>query len=768
MNKKYVVILSALCLNLVNPGAQTLEGYGTPGDYLLELAGDAREFGRGGGSTALVDNTASIYQNPAGLGRVTDMEFSFGYTRLMKDFNFYNGAFAYSFGKFGVVGLDLTGYVSPEVPAIDKYGITRHTFRGSENAMILSYGKEFLKRFGVGVNVKVATSTLDVYTGLGVGADIGLTAKVFDWLQFGVCVANLGGPTLTLDALPDQYSTTLKVGLGSKLLENRLSISADVQVQELIPDANAYPEGVSIQRPIRYAVGAEYYIIPYFGLRAGLNDRMITAGPGFRIGQIEADYAILFHRADKDFRSAPTHAFSFRYLFGKPVPQKELELNQQLRENEQKRQLRVAQRLYIDGYFAKADDTLKSYINAYPKDPEGIKLRDELNNKLRTQKTAAFLAEARDAYAKRNYARVNELLKELSIVAPNNPDADTLNQKMVLINKNTERIALVKTLFAQNKIPEMAKELEVVLSIDSSNVEALEYRAKIDKQVRKIEAETHYTMATRYYYDDKDVEKAHTELQQALALVPDYKEANELYTKISGEVKQLYLQKVGRMVDNNKLSVDNKDLAKLVQIDAQDRLVQAQKLLGAGQFDEAQAEVDAVLKSDAANVQALDLKKKIDKGLAGRKAATNYNEALQFFNQGKLKEAEVQAQTAIELAPDESKYQQLVTDIRKKQRESDLVTARQKMATGKEDDMQAAQTLIEGYLQADTENPEAKKLLTEVKVALLVKTADVLIDKGEYEQANQTLQNALKLDPDNGKVKNAFKNLKEAMDLLSD
>jgi len=767
--KKIVAIAVALnayaaCgqVKLSDPG--TPDG-GLPGSYLFKYAGDAAEFGKGGSNIALVDNTAAMYGNPAGLGNIRNMEALITYSRPFNDYNFFNGAFAYPFGRFGVVGINIMGYISPQAPRIDDFGLERGGSYGeSNNAFLISYGRLFLDRFGVGATLKMATQSIDNYSGLGVGADIGVSAKLFDWLYSGVSIINLEGPTVTLITTPDHYSTILNAGIGSRLLDNKLSVNLNIQDPEIIKDKNAY-SGDTVHT-LHWSGGVEYWVFNYLGLRAGMSDKMFTLGTGVRLGPISFDYAALIHRGEEDFSSPLAHAFSLRYVFGKPFPQKELELNNKLKEAEKKQQLRQAEQLFIDGLFVKSDELLKSYLDTYPKEPEGLSLKAKLNEKLKTQKTASLLADAQAAFAKRDYDKVNVTLKDLSEVAPNNPTADSINQKMVLINKNKERIVLIKSYYAQNKIQEMAKELDIVLSIDSTNAEAREYRGKIDKQIRKLEAEQHYNLAAKYYYNDKDVEKANAEIQKALALVPDYKEANDLYQKISPEVKTMYLQKVGQMVDNNKLTVDNKDLRKLVQLDAQDRLVQAQNMYSNGQYDEALSEVEGILKGDSKNMKAQDLKKTIEKALSQRKAENSYNEALKFFNDNQLVAAEAKAQNAAELAGQEQKYQQLLSDIRKKMRESDIALAKEKLASGKDDDVKAAQTLVERYLEADPRNADAQKLLVSIKVGRLIIDANAKIDKGDFEQADQTLQKALKLDPDNGKVKNAFKNLKDARDVL--
>jgi hypothetical protein len=758
------VVLAIVGCPLNGSGAS--QSGGLPGAYLLDFAGDAAEFGRGGGNVALVQTTAALYSNPAGLGNLSSMQMSFVYARPCNDFNFFNGAVAYPFGRYGVLGINLMSYRSPDAPRIDDFGIERGgTYTASDNAFCISYGKTFLNRYNAGATLKLATQSIDNYSGVGVGADLGVSAKISDWLFAGLSLINIGGPTITLISTPDHFSTAINFGLGAKLLDDRLLIHGDVQRQEILPDKNSYNESRKAP-PLRPSAGLEYWFIEYFGIRTGLTNSMFTLGTGFCLKGINFDYAVLIDRGEQEFRNPLGHVFSLRYSFGKTIPQKELEIDARLRDVQRSQLLRQAQQLFIDTLYAKADDTLQSYLEQYPKDPEGLKLRAKLNEKLRSQKTASLLAKAQASFHKLNYDEVARILKELSEISPNDPQADSLGQKLVLINKNKERMALIRRLYAQNKFQEMAKELDVVLGIDSANVEAKEYYGKINKQVKRMEAEQHYNLATKYYYTDKDVEKANMEVQKALTLAPEFKEANDLYAKIGPDVKKLYLQKVGRIADNNKLTIGNKDLQKLVQLDAQGRIIRAQEMFSTGQYDEALSEIESILKTDSKDITAHDLKKNIEKALSHRKAENAFNEALRLFNDNQLIPAEGKAQTTVDLVPDEQKYQRLLSDIRRKMRESDFTRAKEMRATGKTPDIQAALKLVERYLEADSQNIEAKKLLVAIRVDLLIIEANAKIDNGDFEQADRTLQNALKLDPDNDKVKSAFKNLKDARAVL--
>jgi tetratricopeptide (TPR) repeat protein len=764
--KKCLSVVLWIIVGLPLNGAGASESGGLPGAYLLDFAGDAAEFGQGGANVALVKTTAALYSNPAGLGDLASMEMSFVYARPFNDFNFFNGTIAYPFGKYGVFGMNLMSYRSPDAPRIDDFGIERGgTYSASDNAFSISYGKKFLDRYNIGVTLKMATQSIDNYSGLGVGADMGLNAKITDWLYAGLSLINLGGPTITLISSPDHFSTALTMGLGSRLLDDRLSIHVDLQRQEIFPDKKSYNQS-SPAPPFRPCFGIEYWVIEYLGVRAGLTPNMFTLGTGFRLKGLNFDYAALIDRGEREFRNPLGHIFSLRYSFGKTIPQKELELNLELKDVEKKQLLRQAEHLFIDTLYMKADDTLRRYLEEYPKDREGLRLQAKLNEKLKSQKTVDLIGRARGAFARHDYEEAAKVLKELSEISPNSPAADSLNQKMVLIIKNKERLVVIKKLYAQGNYREMAKELDIVLSIDSTSKEAQEYRDKISKQVKRLEAEQHYNLATKFYYTDKDVEKANAEIQKALTLAPEYKEANELLAKIGPEIQTLYLKKVGRLVDKNNLTFDNKELQKLVHLDDQDRIQRAQGMLSNGQYEEALSEVESALKSDAKNNKAQELKKDIEKAISQRKAENTFNEALRLFNDTQIDSAGKKAQTAVDLVPDEPKYRQLLSDIRKKLLASDITRAKALRTSGKVDDVQAARLLIERYLEADPQNIEAQKLFVNIKIDLIIIDVNGNIDKGDFEKADQALQKALKLDPDNDKVKSAFKNLKDARAVL--
>lgn len=212
-------ILQAVLLLLTTTSAVwawTQDGeYGTPGDYLYEMGPDARELGRGGGSAALTENSGAIYLNPGGLGSIERADILATYVRIGDGFNFYYGSFAYPFGKFGTVGIGITGIGVGDIPNYDEFGIQNGSYGAFDNTFAIAYGIRFIDRINLGVNIKIATQSIAEESGAGVGFDWGATIKAFNWLHFGLGMSHLGGPQITLISEEESYASTARLGWGS-------------------------------------------------------------------------------------------------------------------------------------------------------------------------------------------------------------------------------------------------------------------------------------------------------------------------------------------------------------------------------------------------------------------------------------------------------------------------------------------------------------------------------------------------------------------------
>jgi tetratricopeptide (TPR) repeat protein len=740
------------------------QDYGVPGDFLIELSPSAAAMGVGGGSVAATHTSDAIYLNPGLLGSLRYMEVAADYQWLFEGFNWYTAACAFPFGKFGTAGVEILGLSSPQAPRYNQFGIQDGSYAGSDNAVLFSYGILPHRLIGVGATLKMAYQKIDTYSGMGVGFDIGLCSNPFDWLSLGVNLVNVGGPTVHLYQVDESYMSALKSGLAVTLLDNKLTASADVDFEDILADKSQY-SGAS-KPPLRWRLGLEGRPISWLGARTGINDRMFALGFDLSVSGIFVEYTFGYSTDRSALNEGSTHSVSLRWQIGKPVPQQEQELAVKTREVDSRADLQKAQQLYIQGYFLEAKKLMNAYVKLHPDDKEAAQLLAGIDGKLAKGEVGDLVEKAKSEFDKRNFTEAETLVTRALVLLPQHEAANMLKQKLLVRKENEKRIETVKSLFAQRKFEEMARELDVALSIDSLNQELLEYKSRIADYIKRRDADKHYAQASKYYYEQKKIEEANAELQAALDLVPEHQEARALHEKISKEVKELYLKRVGQMVDSKSLTVDNKDLKKLIQFDARDRLLQVRKLLENRQFAQASDEVNAVLRDAPADSQATKLRKEIDDSLQVDKSDRLYGEALKLYNDSKLTDAETRAAEAVNMNPRNEKAKGLLNDIRLKQRMANLAEAEKLMAGGKRADLEEAGKKVEAYLSVDSSSEKAKSLKRDIETDILVLDANEHIDKGEYEKADQVIQRALKLNPDSKKVKEAFKNLRDAMEAL--
>lgn len=753
-----------ICLFLLLAGSAQSQSSGNPGEYTYDMAPSAASLGIGGGSVALTSNTDAMYLNPGLLGTVRYLEASVTYQRLAQEFNWYTIAMTYPFGLFGTAGVMIAGEVAPQAALIDSFGDQHGTYGASDNEVVFSYGKQLHSLLSVGASIKMAYKQMHTYSGMGVGFDLGVASTLTDWLSLGVSMINLGGPTIRLYQKDEAFAAALRAGVGLSFFEKRLRVLGDINVVDLFPDAKEYSGNPN--RPIRWQVGVDGNPLPWLGARLGANDRQIAGGIDLSVSTISGEFSLAFPLDASELNLGISYGFSLRWQLGKPMPVQEQDLAVQKRAVDARANLQKAQELYIRGYQLEAKKLIAEYIKVYPDDKEAAALAADINGKLAKGDVADLMEKAKTEYDKRNYTQAETLVTRALVVLPSHEGANTLKQKLRMLKENVKHIESIKTLFTQQKFDEMAKELEVVLSIDSLNSDALEYKGKIADFLKRREADNHYAQASKLYYEQKKIEEANAELQLVLNLMPDHKEAQALHEKISKEVKEIYLKRVGQMVDQKGLAVDNKDLKKLIQMDAQDRLIQIRKFIESRQFARALAEVSAVLKDAPTDAQANKIKAEIEDSLKVEKSDMLYGEALKLFNDGKLADAEVRATEAAAINAANAKAKTLLNDIHLKQRAVNLGEAEKLMAGGTRADLENARKKIDDYLAADAENPKALNLKRDIQTDLFVLDANEYLDKGEYEKADQTIQQALKLNPDSKKVKDAFKNLREAMEAL--
>jgi hypothetical protein len=175
--------------------ARVLMAAGEPMAF-LKLGAGVRATGMGGAYTAVSDDAAGVFYNPAGIVAVKSLHFSaetyllsFGrnvnYISVCRPFNL--GGHYYS------AGLSWFNYsAGSDIEARSTNSpLPERSISDASHLVILTAATGISDRLYAGINAKLDLRVLDDVKGTGFGFDAGIMLKIIEGLSAGVCVSNL-------------------------------------------------------------------------------------------------------------------------------------------------------------------------------------------------------------------------------------------------------------------------------------------------------------------------------------------------------------------------------------------------------------------------------------------------------------------------------------------------------------------------------------------------------------------------------------------------
>jgi|TARA_B100000315_G_scaffold238611_1_gene256554 hypothetical protein len=269
-------------------------GPGTTAANFLKIGVGARAAAMGDAFTVIVDDSTSLYWNPAGLGRIEKRQLSATYNSWFAGIN--QGYLGVGFplpGKGTVAGG--VNYVDMgDFDGRDEAGNPTGTFTASALNYQFGYANRFREKFLWGISAGIVQDTIADDTKSTYAANLGLIYKSSESLSLGLVVQNLGGE-LGGDPLPFVAKIGMAYTWKSILLALDIASPADNDVY--------------------YGAGIEWWIMDGIALRAGYKTNQdigegLTAGVGFNKGKIRFDYAYVPYGALGD-----THKVLFGMSF---------------------------------------------------------------------------------------------------------------------------------------------------------------------------------------------------------------------------------------------------------------------------------------------------------------------------------------------------------------------------------------------------------------------------------------------------------------------
>jgi hypothetical protein len=271
--------------------SQTTTG-GRSAFEILKISPACRAMAVGGAYTALGDDIASLYYNPAGLASVLTNELGLTYLSLYQNFNYESVAYACPLGTAfqtidGTLALSVNLLQPGNMSRLNDQGVTVGNFSSSDSVYSLAYARSF-GMVHAGFSVKYIQQQIDNIQSSLLEGDAGLIfVPPFDGMRVGVCMKNIGVQS-------DGFNLPFVINAGISYRHFGMFSEMD--------DAALTAEGVFPLKPIEekvgMRVGGEYdfkWIGSKVSLRAGYafldND---LEGVGFSAG---AGYGLDFGKA---------------------------------------------------------------------------------------------------------------------------------------------------------------------------------------------------------------------------------------------------------------------------------------------------------------------------------------------------------------------------------------------------------------------------------------------------------------------------------------
>lgn len=249
-------------------------GPGTTGAGFLKIGVGARAAAMGDAFTTIVDDSTSLYWNPAGLVKMKER-------RLLATYNMWFAGISQGYLSLGyplsrgIIAGGINYINMGDFEGRDEFGELTKPF----SAFALNYHLGFADRAGKnlvwGVSAGAVQDTIAGDTKITYAANLGLLFQSSESLSFGLALRNIGGK-LGSDPLPFEARVGLALTRGPLILA--LDIASPI-------DNDTY-----------YCAGVEWWMWDGIALRAGYKTNQdigqgFTAGLGFKKGKIQFDYA---------------------------------------------------------------------------------------------------------------------------------------------------------------------------------------------------------------------------------------------------------------------------------------------------------------------------------------------------------------------------------------------------------------------------------------------------------------------------------------------
>ena len=259
-----------------------------------------------GGFSAAADDYSVNFWNPAGSGMVNRLQFGAMLMRLPWERNVSYVGPVYPINAVDRIGVGWTGFYIDNLEARSGNSeLPDYLFGSNDQTFLLSYARQIVKHFSIGVNTKLLYHSLADAVALGYSFDLGLLYAKPDW--------RVG---LTLH----DFSSELRWQTGQVDRIERIAVMAgSYQFDHLLLAAGI--NGDLTDAPeLRFSCGAEFDVQDQIFIRTGFYDKQLAMGLGVRFNYQTVtagiNYAVRMSRISNDLAHGLELALVFDQVTG--------------------------------------------------------------------------------------------------------------------------------------------------------------------------------------------------------------------------------------------------------------------------------------------------------------------------------------------------------------------------------------------------------------------------------------------------------------------
>lgn len=215
----------------------------------------------GSAYVAVASDASSAFWNPAGIAFVRNIQQESSVARLPLKRNQLAFVISRGFDRKFALALGVVSHGVHEIDGRDQTGQSIGEFSTRESAFLSTFAYR-LGSSSFGVSAKYLRSSLISTSGNGFGLDLGLQHR-FNQFALGVTVRDLLG-SISWNESTENIPLSVQGGIAFRPDKLPLVLSSDLY-------------WVQNQDPL-IRIGAEYFLIDYFGLRAGFDSKNVSLG----------------------------------------------------------------------------------------------------------------------------------------------------------------------------------------------------------------------------------------------------------------------------------------------------------------------------------------------------------------------------------------------------------------------------------------------------------------------------------------------------------